>query len=83
MAYISNDTEAVQPPGISWWDCHGLQTQYSDDDVSWDGCFLQTIHLKRGPQPASCLCIGPAVTTRHNILMTLYSGTDAAYRQYI
>ncbi|CAE7717786.1 ELD1 [Symbiodinium sp. KB8] len=46
MAHISNDAEAVQPPGISWWDCHGLQIQYSDDAVSWDGCFLQTKHFE-------------------------------------
>ena len=46
VACISRDAELIRSPGISWWDCHGLQMQYSNDAVFWDGCFLQVQHFE-------------------------------------
>ena len=46
VACISKDAELIRSPGISWWDCHGLQMQYSNDAVSWDGCFLPVQHFE-------------------------------------
>ena len=61
VAHISNAAENIQYPGFIWGDFIGLQIPYAGDGFRADPPYRHNI-LKRGPQPASCLCIGPAGT---------------------